>query len=98
LEKIASAGPRPIHSLNQLARKDITIFTRDASQWSQLLIVVAIMIIYLVNFKYFEIAANENFLGQYGLYSFNLAACGFVTVALSGRFLFPAVSVEGRSF
>lgn len=98
LATIARQGQKPVNALKQLAQKDIIIFTRDASQWSQLLVVVAIMAIYLVNFKYFEIAANEDFIGQFGLYSFNLAACGFVTVALSGRFLFPAVSVEGRSF
>ena len=51
-----------------------------------------------MNYKYFEIAADERLLGDVGLYFFNLAACGFVVVALSGRFLFPTVSVEGRSF
>lgn len=84
--------------LRQLVRKDQLIFIRDASQWSQILIVIAIMIIYLVNYKYFEIAADERLLGDVGLFFFNLAACGFVVVALSGRFLFPAVSLEGRSF
>ncbi|MBA2661411.1 MAG: hypothetical protein H0U74_03900 [Bradymonadaceae bacterium] len=98
LAQIAAHGERSISTLGQLVRKDLSVFLRDASQWSQLLVVVAIMVIYLVNFKYFEIAANENLLGDVGLFSFNLAACGFVVVALSGRFLFPAVSVEGRSF
>lgn len=84
--------------LRELVRKDQRIFVRDASQWSQILVVVAIMVIYLVNYKYFEIAADERLLGDVGLFFFNLAACGFVVVALSGRFLFPAVSLEGRSF
>ncbi len=85
-------------ALRQLIKKDQTIFTRDASQWSQLLIVVAIIVIYLVNFKYFEIAAEGTLIGDIGLVFFNLAACAFVVVALCGRFLFPAVSVEGRAF
>jgi ABC-2 type transport system permease protein len=81
-----------------MIRKDQLVFLRDASQWSQLLVVAAIMIIYLVNYKYFEIAADQKLFGEVGLFYFNLAACGFVVVALAGRFLFPAVSLEGRNF
>ncbi|RAL25520.1 hypothetical protein DL240_04735 [Lujinxingia litoralis] len=98
LEALGARGPQALNSLRALVHKDQAIFTRDASQWSQLLIVVAIIVIYLVNFKYFEIAADEALLGDVGLNFFNLAACSFVTVTLCGRFLFPAVSVEGRSF
>ncbi|MFU8802335.1 MAG: putative ABC transporter permease subunit [Bradymonadaceae bacterium] len=98
LAKLNELGEKSISTLGQLVKKDQAIFTRDASQWSQLLIVFAIIVIYLVNFKYFEIAADESLLGDIGLYFFNLAACGFVVVALAGRFLFPAVSIEGRSF
>lgn len=98
MAKLRALGEQPLSSLKALVHKDQAVFMRDASQWSQLLIVVAIIIIYLVNFKYFEIAANEALLGDVGLSFFNLAACSFVTVTLCGRFLFPAVSVEGRSF
>lgn len=98
LEAMEKGGSKAATPLRQLIRKDQKIFVRDASQWSQILVVVAIIVIYLVNYKYFEIAADERLLGDVGLYFFNLAACGFVVVALSGRFLFPAVSVEGRSF
>lgn len=98
LTKLEEKGSEVVSSLDQLVKKDHKIFARDASQWSQLLVVVAIMIIYLVNYKYFEIAADERLFGDVGLFFFNLAACGFVVVALSGRFLFPSVSVEGRSF
>jgi ABC-2 type transport system permease protein len=85
-------------SLKQLVRKDRVIFTRDASQWSNLLVIVALMTIYLVNYKYFDIISDTKLFGEVGLYYFNLAVCGFVIVALSGRFLFPAISIEGRSF
>ncbi len=98
LDEMEAQGPKPLSALSHLIFKDRRIFLRDASQWSNLLVILALMIIYLVNFKYFEIAADTAFFGDVGLYYFNLAACGFVVVALSGRFLFPAVSVEGRSF
>ncbi len=90
--------PGRASALRQMVKKDQAVFTRDASQWSQILIVVAIIIIYLVNFKYFEIAADQALIGDIGLVFFNLAACSFVVVALCGRFLFPGVSIEGRSF
>ncbi len=97
IENLRNRGGRG-SDLRQMVRKDQAVFTRDASQWSQLLIVLAIIVIYLVNFKYFEVAADEALIGDAGLVFFNLAACAFVVVALCGRFLFPAVSVEGKSF
>ena len=98
LAALRSEPEKIVSALRELVRKDQRIFVRDASQWSQILVVIAIMIIYLVNYKYFEIAADERLLGDVGLFYFNLAACGFVVVALNGRFVFPTVSVEGRSF
>lgn len=87
-----------VSAFRQLMNKDMIIFTRDAGQWSNLLVVASMMIIYLVNYKYFQNMQGTNLVGQVGLYFFNLAACAFVVVALSGRFLFPAISLEGRSF
>jgi ABC-2 type transport system permease protein len=90
--------PSEMNALTQLIRKDRFVFTRDASQWSNLLVIFALMSIYLVNYKYFQIASEVKIFGEVGLYFFNLAACGFVVVALSGRFLYPSISLEGRSF
>jgi ABC-2 type transport system permease protein len=98
LEQLKERAGESFGPMQQLIIKDRLIFTRDASQWSNMLVIVAMMIIYLVNFKYFEIASGTAFFGEVGLYYFNMAICGFVVVALSGRFLFPSVSIEGRSF
>ncbi len=97
LDAIAAQG-RPVSAFKQLMRKDMVIFTRDASQWSNLLVVLAMMTIYLVNYKYFQTVSDTKIVGDVGLYFFNLGVCSFVVVALSGRFLFPAISLEGRSF
>lgn len=97
LNKLANET-QVVSTLKQLIKKDRTIFIRDPSQWSQILIVFSILVIYLVNYKYFEIAADEKLFGEAGLFYFNLVACGFVIVALGGRFLYPSVSLEGRSF
>lgn len=98
LAALEARGEALLSSFRALVRKDQKVFVRDASQWSQLLVVVAIIVIYLVNYKYLESAADQELFGQVGLYFFNLASCGFVVVALAGRFVFPSVSVEGRSF
>lgn len=98
IARLRARGERGLSAFRELVRKDQRVFVRDPSQWSQVLIVLAIITIYLVNYKHFEIAADEDLFGVVGLYYFNLAACGFVVVALAGRFVFPAVSVEGRSF
>lgn len=97
LEKLGQKKGR-VKSFGQLLRKDLTIFTRDASQWSNLLMVVALMSIYLINYKYFQNNSETPLIGELGLYFFNLAVCGFMVVALAGRFLYPAISLEGRSF
>lgn len=98
IARLEAAGSTTLSAFRELVRKDQRIFVRDAGQWSQLLVVLSIIVIYLVNYKYFEIASDQELFGVVGLYFFNLAACGFVVVALAGRFIFPAVSLEGRSF
>ncbi|MCA9646564.1 MAG: hypothetical protein KC492_38020, partial [Myxococcales bacterium] len=89
---------RPFGALGQLIIKDRVIFTRDASQWSNILVIVSLMTIYLVNYKNFSAFSDIKLMGDVGLYFFNLAICGFVIMALSGRFFFPSISLEGRSF
>lgn len=90
--------PRKMSAFRELARKDLATLLRDPGQWTQLFVVFALVVIYLVNYRYFAVVAGEELVGGLTLYLFNLIVCGFVIVALSGRFLFPAVSLEGRNF
>jgi ABC-2 type transport system permease protein len=94
----ASARPavRSLRSL--LAAKDLRIFIRDTSQWSQLLILAAIVAIYLLNFSYIQAITGTGLVSDIGLHFLNLAIGGFVAVALAARFVFPAVSLEGPAF
>jgi ABC-2 type transport system permease protein len=80
---------------SSLIRKDLKLFLRDATQWSQLLLLFALVAVYLLNIK--------NLSGQLPMVSWivsfiNLGLAGFVLAALSVRFLFPSVSIEGRAF
>jgi ABC-2 type transport system permease protein len=80
--------------------KDLKVFLRDVSQWSQLLLLVALMLVYLYNFRVLDlerIAYMSAFLKN--VYAFlNLAMAGFVMATVTVRFVFPAVSAEGAAF
>jgi ABC-2 type transport system permease protein len=81
-----------------LLRKDVLVFVRDTAQWSQLLILVAIIVIYVLNFKYIRLITGTGLISDLGLYFLNLALSGFIAMALAVRFVFPAVSLEGPAF
>ena len=80
--------------------KDLKVFLRDVSQWSQLLLLLALMLVYLYNFRVLDldrIPYMSGFLKN--VYAFlNLAMAGFVMSTVTVRFVFPAVSAEGAAF
>jgi ABC-2 type transport system permease protein len=78
-----------------LIRKDLRLFLRDATQWSQLLLLGALVIVYLLNIKNLAIQLP---MVRWIVSFINLGLAGFVLAALSVRFLFPSVSMEGRAF
>ena len=82
--------------LRSLLLKDLRTFVRDTTQWSQLLLLVALVVIYLYNFS--VLPANFTF-GTFRLqnvFSFlNLGLAGFVLSAIAVRFVFTSVSAEG---
>jgi ABC-2 type transport system permease protein len=80
--------------------KDARLFFRDTSQWSQLFLIFALMVVYLYSFKLLplERAQMPSFFLQNLISFLNLGMVGFVTSAVAVRFVFPAVSLEGASF
>jgi ABC-2 type transport system permease protein len=86
--------------LRSLLAKDLKVFLRDTTQWSQLLLLLALVLVYLYNFKVLDLeripymsAVIKN------AYAFvNLAMAAFVLSAVAVRFVFPAVSAEGPAF
>ncbi|HSE40527.1 MAG TPA: hypothetical protein VLH08_07140 [Acidobacteriota bacterium] len=81
--------------VESLIFKELKIFTRDATQWSQLLLLGALVIVYLINIKNLAIQMP---MVRWVVSFINLGLAGFVLAALSVRFLFPSVSSEGRCF
>lgn len=86
--------------MRAIVQKDIKLFFRDTSQWSQLFLLLALMIVYIYSFKLLplERAAMPTIFIQNLISFLNLGMVGFVTSAVAVRFVFPAVSLEGESF
>jgi ABC-2 type transport system permease protein len=78
--------------------KDLRLFFRDTTQWSQLILLAALLVVYLFNIKALPLFRGEQvpfFLVS--MVSFlNLGLAGFVLASIAARFVFPAVSLEGR--
>lgn len=86
--------------MRALVLKDIKLFFRDTSQWSQLFLIFALMFVYIYSFKLLplERAQMPSFYLQNLISFLNLGMVGFVTSAIAVRFVFPAVSLEGSAF
>src|SRR5580765_4690396 len=84
----------------QLLIKDLKTFLRDVSQWSQLLLLVALVLLYLYNFRVLDLERIPYMTGFIkNVYAFvNLGMAGFVMATVAVRFVFPAVSAEGAAF
>jgi ABC-2 type transport system permease protein len=92
---------RFLHPLPRaLVIKDWKIFFRDTSQWSQLILLMALVVVYLYNFSVLPLDQTPmpSFFLQNLISFLNLGLAGFVLSAVAGRFIFPAVSQEGFSF
>jgi len=92
---------RPMgYDLASVMDKDVRIFFRDNTQWSQLLLLGALVAVYLYNFSVLPLAKSPikiEFL-QNELAFLNMGLAGFVLSAISVRFIFPAISSEGGAF
>jgi ABC-2 type transport system permease protein len=76
--------------------KDLKLLLRDASQWSQLVLLGALVFVYLYNFRHFRQIGASGLIGQLTLFMVGMGLSGFVTTAVSVRFAFPLISLEGR--
>ena len=79
-----------------LAQKDLTVTLRDPTQWSQLLVLVALAAVYLVSIRSLPLPPIPAFRGVLGYVQ--LAFQGFVLAGVGVRLAFPALSTEGRAY
>ncbi|MDX1579690.1 MAG: hypothetical protein R3266_14485, partial [Gemmatimonadota bacterium] len=83
----------------QMILKDARVFFRDATQWSQLLVLGVLLFVYVYNIRVLPVQTSEalsRFLVSMVVF-LNLALAGFILAAVAARFVFPAYSLEGRT-
>jgi ABC-2 type transport system permease protein len=83
-----------------LLTKDVTVFFRDASQWSQLLLLGALVVVYVYNFSVLPIDDGTPLATTLrDVVAFcNLGLAAFVTASVAVRFVYPSISLEGRAW
>jgi len=99
LDRLARALPISVVRRHLLI-KDVKIFMRDVSQWSQLLLLCALVMVYLYNFRVLDLERIPYMSGVIkNVYAFvNLGMAGLVMATVAVRFVFPAVSAEGAAY
>jgi ABC-2 type transport system permease protein len=91
LTRAGSARGRP---LRLLLVKDLRLFRRDITQWSQFVIFFGLLALYFLNLRSFDY--NTAYKSMIGF--LNLAVVGLILSTFTTRFVFPMISLEGRRF
>jgi ABC-2 type transport system permease protein len=82
----------------ELVLKELRLFFRDTTQWSQLILLAVLVIVYVFNIKYLPLRGEGITFFLVNVIPFlNLVLAGFVLASIAARFIFPSVSLEGRT-
>ena len=86
--------------LRALLTKEIKTFWRDQTQWSQIFLILALVVIYVYNFKVLPLEKSPlpTVYLQNLLAFINMGLALFVLTAITARFAFPAVCSEREAF
>src|SRR5687768_15805424 len=83
----------------ELVLKELRLFFRDTTQWSQLILLTVLVIVYVFNIKYLPLRGEGVTFFLVNVIPFlNLVLAGFVLASVAARFIFPSVSLEGRTW
>lgn len=83
----------------ELLLKELRVFFRDTTQWSQLILLSVLVVVYVVNIKFLPLSGGGITFFIVNVIPFlNLALAGFVLASVAARFLFPGISLEGRTW
>ncbi len=100
-ERVLFVLTAPFQSATRvLVEKEIKTFFRDTSQWSQLILLGALIVVYVYNFSVLPISGSPlvTFYFKNVIAFVNLALAAFVTASVAVRFVYPSISLEGRAF
>ncbi|MFM9024857.1 MAG: putative ABC transporter permease subunit [Planctomycetaceae bacterium] len=91
---LAGSGSALGRPLRLLLVKDLQIFRRDVSQWSQFVIFFGLLSLYFLNLRSFHY--NAAYASMIGF--LNVAVVGLILSTFTTRFVYPMISLEGRRF
>jgi ABC-2 type transport system permease protein len=94
LDRLLIGGDSAAGPLRLLLVKDLRLFRRDISQWSQFLIFFGLMGLYFFNLRSFNY--HNAYASMIGF--LNLAVVGLILSTFTTRFVYPMISLEGRRF
>ncbi len=99
---LAAIGDRVLAPFGTLRRelvlKELRLFFRDTTQWSQLILLAVLVVVYVFNIKYLPLRGEGITFFLVNVVPFlNLVLAGFVLASIAARFIFPGVSLEGRT-
>ena len=96
---VAYRALAPLGALRrELVMKETRVFFRDTTQWSQLILLAVLLVVYVFNVKLLPMGSEGVTFFLVNVVPFlNLGIAGFVLSAIAARFIFPAVSIEGRT-
>ena len=96
---VQSLGSLFTSQTRQLVMKDVRNFFRETTQWTQSLLLLGLMIVYVFNFKVLRLDRIAGITAYHiNLVAFvNIVLAAFVIAAVSVRFVLPMVSLEGQA-
>jgi ABC-2 type transport system permease protein len=99
MKKIGDRVLAPLGTLRrELVMKEVRLFFRDTTQWSQLILLAVLIVVYIFNIKFLPLRGEGITLLLRNVVPFlNLGLSGFVLASIAARFIFPGVSLEGRT-
>jgi ABC-2 type transport system permease protein len=84
----------------RMMHREAKLFLRDSSEWSQLFLIAALMVVYLYNFKALPLERSPmptEYLTNLIAFA-NIGLAGFLATSLAARFVYPSISTEGMAF
>ncbi|MCD6594194.1 hypothetical protein J7L68_00760 [bacterium] len=94
LWKLFAPFPRDMRAMMV---KDTKLFIRDPNQWSQFAVLLVLLAVYLANLRFVP-SRIDSLLWQTIISFVNFGFSGYILATLSVRFVYPAISMEGKSF
>jgi ABC-2 type transport system permease protein len=96
---VGQAVLKPLSTLKrELVLKELRLFFRDTTQWSQLILLAVLVVVYVFNIKFLPLKGEGITFFLLNVVPFlNLVLAGFVLASIAARFIFPGVSLEGRT-